>query len=130
MPVRNDPGVAVTTRRTILVCDDEEGVRESIKLVLSDDYDIQFAHNGLEAIEQLKNLSPAVMLLDVKMPKVNGMETLKQIKRMKPKLPVIVVTGYQSVETAQEAIKNGASDYIPKPFESAHLKKAIAQLIK
>ena len=121
---------STNARRTILVCDDEEGIRESFKLILAEQYDLQFVNNGLEAIERLKDLSPDVMLLDIKMPKVNGMETLKQIKRMKPKLPVIIVTGYQSVETAQEAIKNGATDYIPKPFESAHLKKAIAQLIR
>ena len=120
---------STNARRTILVCDDEEGIRESFKLILAEQYDLQFVNNGLEAIERLKDLSPDVMLLDIKMPKVNGMETLKQIKRMKPKLPVIIVTGYQSVETAQEAVKNGAADYIPKPFESAHLKKAIAQLI-
>lgn len=114
----------------ILICDDEEGIRESFKLVLSDLYELRFAENGLKALEMLKDLSPAAMLLDIKMPKLNGMEALKQIKKLKPSLPVIIVTGYQSVELAQEAIKNGAADYIPKPFDSKHILKVVADILK
>ncbi len=113
----------------ILICDDEEGIRESFKLILETDYQLKFAKNGLEALELLKSSSPDVMLLDIKMPKMNGIETLKQIKKLKPKLPIIVVTGYQSVETAQEALKNGAADYIPKPFESGQILKAVKQVL-
>ena len=114
----------------VLICDDEEGIRESFKLILSDLYDLHIAENGLRAMEILKTLSPAAMLLDIKMPKLNGMETLKQIKKLKPNLPVIIVTGYQSVELAQEALKNGASDYIPKPFDSKQILKAISKILE
>ena len=120
--------MTVSPKPTILICDDEEGVRESFKLILETDYQLKFAKNGLEALEFLKSSAPDAMLLDIKMPKMNGIETLKQIKKLKPKLPVIVVTGYQSVETAQEALRNGASDYIPKPFESKHILKVAADL--
>ncbi len=115
---------------TILICDDEEGIRESFKLILEDNYDLRFATNGPEALEMLKTLSPALMMLDIKMPKVHGLEVLKQIKQLKPKLPVIIVTGYQSVEMAQEALRLGAADYIPKPFESISLQKIVSSLIK
>jgi len=118
-----------TQKPTILVCDDEEGLRESFKLVLEEFYDVRFAINGLEAIEKLKTFTPDLMLLDIKMPKLHGMEILKQIKKLKPRLPVIIVTGYQSVEMAQEALKNGAADYIPKPFESKQLLKIISQVL-
>ncbi len=118
------------TKPIVLICDDEEGIRESFKLILSDLYDLHFAENGLKGLEMLKTLSPAAMLLDIKMPKLNGMETLKQIKKLKPTLPVIIVTGYQSVELAQEALKNGASDYIPKPFDSKQILKAISKILE
>ena len=109
----------------ILICDDEEGIRESFKLILADDYELKFAQNGPEALETLKTLNPSAMLLDIKMPKMHGLDILKEVKKIKPKLPVIIVTGYQSVEMAQEAIKLGASDYIPKPFESKQILKAV-----
>ena len=115
---------------TILVCDDEEGIRESFRLILGDQYNLAFANNGLEGLEMLKSLSPALVLLDIKMPKMHGMEILKQVKRLRPLLPVIIVTGYQSVEMAQEALKLGAADYIPKPFESKQILKAVEQSLK
>ncbi len=115
---------------TVLICDDEEGIRESFKLILADHYDLRFAANGPEAIETLKAFTPDAMLLDIKMPKIHGMEILKQIKKLRPKLPVIIVTGYQSVEMAQEALKNGAADYIPKPFDSNQILKAVAETLR
>lgn len=113
--------MAKTTKPLILICDDEEGVRESFKLILEDSYTLSFAENGPKAIEQLKALSPALVLLDIKMPKMHGLEILKEIKKLKPKVPVVIVSGYDSVELAQEAIKLGASDYIPKPFKSQQI---------
>ena len=115
---------------TILIADDEEGIRESFKLILEDQYDLEFANNGVEALARLKTLTPDLVLLDIKMPKIHGLEILRQIKSDKPNLPVIIVTGYQSVETAQEAIKSGASDYIPKPFDSKQILKAIDQVLQ
>ena len=114
----------------VLICDDEEGIRESLKLILSDFYDLRFAANGLEALEMLKNFSPNAMLLDIKMPKTHGLDILKQVKKLQPKLPVIIVTGYQSVEMAQEATRLGAADYIPKPFESKQILHSITQALK
>ncbi len=114
----------------ILICDDEEGIRESLKLILEDFYELEFAKNGLESLEMIKKSAPAMMFLDIKMPKLHGMETLKQIKKARPDLPVVIVTGYQSVEIAQEALKNGAADYIPKPFKSGHVLQVAADLTK
>ena len=114
----------------ILICDDEEGVRESFKVILSDDYSLRFTKNSPEAVESLKTTSPAAVLLDIKMPKKNGAEILRQIKKLRPSLPVIIVTGYQSVELAQQVIADGAADYIPKPFAPDRLLKALAAALK
>jgi len=114
----------------ILICDDEEGIRESLKLILKDDYELAFCTNGQECLDCIiGDKDYDLLLLDIKMPKVNGLEILKQVKAKKPDLKIIVVTGYKSVETAQEALKAGASDYVVKPFESKELKRAIQKII-
>ncbi len=113
----------------ILICDDEEGIRESFKLILEDNYELKFAKDGMEALDLLDSISPRLMLLDIKMPKMHGMDILKKVKNKKPNLPVVIVTGYQSVEMASDAIKNGAADYIPKPFETKHIQKIVAQYL-
>lgn len=117
--------------KRVLICDDEEGLRESFKLILSDKYQLSFATNGLEALDMLeKNDVPDLVILDIKMPKLSGLEILKKIKAKQPKLPVIIVTGYQSVEMAQEALRSGAADYIPKPFESKQILAAVAKAVQ
>ncbi len=116
-------------KKYILICDDEEGVRESLNLILENDYNISFAVNGGEAIEHIKKNPVDLVILDIKMPKMDGLETLKQIKRTKPAIKVIIATGYKSVETATEATKLGASDYIVKPFESKEVLQAIKKQI-
>ena len=106
-------------KEKILICDDEEGVRKSLSLILSEKYSVVFAENGEEALQILKNSADIkVVLLDIKMPRKSGLDVLKEIKSHNKQLPVIIVTGYQSVETAAEVIKNGASNYIVKPFDS------------
>jgi len=112
-------------KKKILICDDELGVRESLNLILSDDYDLVFAEDGLQAIKEVTSSPFDAILLDIKMPKLHGLEILKQIKSLKPKLPIIIVTGYQSAEIAQQAVSEGASDYIPKPFDSSQILKAV-----
>jgi len=112
-------------RKRILICDDEEGIRESLNLILEKDYDISFASNGIEAIEHIGKNPTDLVILDIKMPKMDGIETLKQIKKAKPDIKVIIATGYKSVEAATEASKHGANDYIVKPFESKSVLEAV-----
>lgn len=114
-------------KQKLLICDDEEGVRESLNLILSEKYDLVFAQNGEEAVQTLKSYPDIkAVLLDIKMPKKSGLEVLKEIKYLYPGLPVIIVTGYQSVEAAAEAIKAGAVNYIIKPFDS----KAVLETVE
>ena len=121
----------MTNIQKILICDDEEGIRESLNLILSDHYDLILTDSGEQCLDCLEN-DPAIglVLLDIKMPKVNGLDTLKAIKEKKPHQNVIIITGYKSVETAHEATALGACGYIVKPFKSDEILEAVGKLIK
>ena len=117
--------------KKILICDDEEGIRESLKLILGDYYNLIITTDGLQCLDCLKNADDiGLTMLDIKMPKVNGLDILKQIKKLNPSLPVIIVTGYKSVETATEAVRLGASGYIVKPFKSEEILATVKTLMK
>ena len=117
-------------RKKILICDDEVGVRESLNLILEDNYSLSFASSGSEAIEKIKKEKYDAILLDIKMSSIDGLETLEEIRKISPLAKVIIVTGYQSVETASRAIKLGAIDYITKPLESQEVKKKIGNIFQ
>lgn len=114
----------------ILLCDDEVGIRESLKLILEKDYDVLEATNGKECLESLKTNPVDLILMDIKMPKASGLDILKQIKSIDHKIKVVMVTGYKSVETASEAIKAGASDYIVKPFASKDILETVRKILE
>lgn len=103
--------------KKILVCDDEEGIRESLKLILEKDYEVIFAENGDMAVQKMKSGPPDLVILDIKMPRRDGLDTLREIKKINPSQKVVIATGYRSVDTANEAVKLGATDYIIKPFD-------------
>ncbi|MBI2094182.1 MAG: response regulator [Candidatus Omnitrophica bacterium] len=115
-------------KSTILICDDEEGVRRSFKLILSPTYDVCLAKSGLEALRMLKDSAPLAVFLDIRMPKRHGLDILQRIRKLKPSVPVIIVSGYQSVDLANEAFKCGAVDYIPKPFSSKQILNVLEKL--
>jgi len=118
------------SKKRILICDDEIGIRESLNLILKDNYDISFCHNGQECLELLESgQNFDLLLLDIKMPRLSGLETLRNIKNKKPELKAIIITGYRSVETAAEAINAGACDYIVKPFSSKDILKSVERNI-
>lgn len=102
---------------SVLICDDEEGTRESLKVMLAEDYTLAFAGNGEEAVRYVRWRHLDLLILDIKMPKVDGLEVLRQVKRLKPALKVLIVTGYESSDVAQQAIQLGADGYLTKPFD-------------
>lgn len=119
------------SKNKVLICDDEEGIRESLKLILSDHYDLMIVENGAECLNALDGAPDiGAVLIDIKMPKINGLDVLKLIKEKHPALPVVVVTGYRSVETAMEATRLGASDYIVKPFKAEEILSTVKNNIK
>lgn len=113
----------------LLVCDDEEGIRESLNLVLGKDHRLTFATDGEEAIALAREQSFNLALVDIKMPRINGLEVLKWFRQHQPNVPVLMLTAYQSVEMAREAISQGAADYLAKPFERVELKQTIARVL-
>jgi DNA-binding NtrC family response regulator len=112
-------------RARILIADDEEGIRESLNLILADEYDLVFARDGEEAFAKLRNESFELALLDLKMPKLDGLDVLKRLKGINATTPILILTAYQSIELAKEAIKLGALDYLPKPFEREQILNAV-----
>lgn len=113
----------------ILVADDEEGVRESLRLILSDDYDVTFAENGQEALTHLEQEQFDLAFLDIKMPKLDGLDVLKRLKG-KAATPILMLTAYQSVELAKEAINLGARDYLSKPFGREQIFTAVRGVLQ
>lgn len=112
-------------KKSILICDDEEGIRESLKLILEKDHDLVFAESGDEAINKMKASPTDLVILDIKMPKKDGLETLKELKKINPSSKIIIATGYKSIDVAQEAMRLGASDYIVKPFNRDNIKQVV-----
>lgn len=116
-------------KKTILICDDEEGIRESLKLILEKDYCLLFAANGNEAIDTLKKNPIDAVIMDIKMPRMDGIEAMRKLKELKPDVKILVTSGYKSVETAREAVNAGASDYIVKPFDRHEISKTVEKLL-
>ncbi|MCP4746996.1 MAG: sigma-54-dependent Fis family transcriptional regulator [Desulfobacteraceae bacterium] len=102
---------------SVLIVDDEESIVQSLKGLLSDEgFEINTASNGYEALQQIENETPDLVLLDIWMPGIDGIETLKEIKSKHPYIQVIIITGHGTIETAVQATKFGAFDFIEKPL--------------
>ncbi len=103
-------------RTSILVVDDEEIVRRAHQRTLTGAHcDVTLVLNGEEALHAMERREFDVVLLDLRMPGMDGMSVLKTIKEKWPESEVVIITGYPSVETAKEAIRIGAYDYLAKP---------------
>ncbi len=113
----------------ILIADDEEGIRESLTLILGEEYELVFAEDGEQALAKLQNDSFDVVLLDIKIPKLDGIEVLRRAKQNGCTVPILMLTAYQSVELAKAAIKLGALDYLPKPFDRNHILTTIRDIL-
>ena len=114
----------------ILVVDDEDIVLESCQAVLElDGFEAQFAPSADKALEVMNSNEFDLLLIDVKMPKKDGMYLMRKIKEQWPDMPVIVMSGYYTTETIQEAMSMGATTFIAKPFEPDELMETIRNVI-
>lgn len=100
----------------ILITDDEGSIRRTLKEILQfEKYEVDEATDGLDCLAKIKQNKYDVLLLDIKMPKMDGMETLERIQEIAPDVPVIMISGHGTIDTAVEAVKKGAFDFISKP---------------
>lgn len=114
---------------TILVVDDEIGPRESLRAILKSEYQVLVATEGEQAIRTVEESAVDVVLLDLRMPGVSGVRVMERIKTIDPDIEVILITGYASYETVLEALRLHAFDYIPKPFNIAHLRDLVRRAV-
>jgi two-component system nitrogen regulation response regulator NtrX len=104
--------------KTVLVVDDEKSVRDSLRMILEyERYEVLFAENGEQALKTVQGSTVDVVLLDVKMAGMDGIEVLQRVREKRPELPVIMISGHGTIETAVEATKLGAFDFLPKPLD-------------
>jgi DNA-binding NtrC family response regulator len=113
-----------------LVIDDEQVVLDSVTKILTDEnYEVDVSLSGREGLGWAIRRDYDIVLTDIRMPDIGGMRVLRDIKRAKPSLPVIMITGYASIESSVQAMKLGAADYVEKPFTPGQLLKAVASAL-
>lgn len=114
----------------ILVVDDEEALRTVLSTELnSEGYDVETASDGDEAISIVQNKKFDLLLLDIKMPKVDGFEVLKFVKKSFPAVKVIMLTGFADLKNAIESKKLGAEDFVSKPYDLVDLLTTIERVL-
>ena len=114
----------------ILVADDEEVIREACDRILRRaGHEVRTAAEGEEAWRLIQQEDFDLILLDIKMPVMDGMAVMDLIRREKPGLLVVVITGHGTAETAAEAIKAGATDFLTKPFSPNELRQAVGKAL-
>lgn len=114
----------------ILIVDDERVMRDSLSEWLREDgYEVVAVEDGVQALEKVRNERWDVLLVDLKMPGMDGIEVLDKVKKTNKEIPVIIMTAYATVDSAVEAMKKGAYDYIVKPFNPEEIGLAIRKII-
>ena len=111
--------------RTILVVDDEVGPREALRMILQNKYNVLTTEDPQEAMNMVSSGSVDIVLLDIKMPRINGLKLLKAMKAIAPDIEAVLITAYPNTQTAIEAMQYGAYDYIIKPFDKDKIEAIV-----
>jgi DNA-binding response OmpR family regulator len=115
---------------SILLMEDETNVAKGLKLVLDEDgFQVDWAETGKRALELFQMKRYDLLLADLRLPDIDGLEVIKEVKHQQPQTGVIVITGYSTVNSAVEAMKLGAADYLQKPFTDDEVKAAIHEAL-
>lgn len=117
-------------RSTLLVVDDEEGVRESLRVIFQDSYDVKLAPDGRRAVEFAQNERIDVALVDIRMGGMSGIEVLERLKFIDPSIEVVMMTAFETTETMRQALRLRACDYINKPFDISTMRAAVGSAMR
>jgi DNA-binding NtrC family response regulator len=123
--ITENMGQKPSEKGSILIIDDEAVVRESLRDSLKDIHNITTAETGEEALELVKKQDFDILIVDIRLPGKSGLEVVKEVKDINPYIKSIVITAYPSVELSVQAMKQGAIDFIVKPFRVEDLEKLI-----
>ena len=131
-PIENEaePVVLPKRRGTLLIVDDEDGPRQSLRVIFKDDYDLLIAEDGPAAIELAKKNDIDVAVLDIRMAGMSGIEVLERLKFVCPNIEAIMMTAFETTDTIRQALRLRACDYINKPFDIATMRGAVAQAMQ
>src|SRR5215469_12328699 len=115
----------------ILVVDDEQIIIAScLRILAGGDYQAEGVNDGFEALRRIEANPVDLVILDIMMPKIDGIEVLRRVKEGHPDIDVIMITGLSEIETAVKAMKLGAFDYLPKPFDPDALKAVVQRALE
>ncbi len=117
-------------RPNILVADDEPAIREALRLVLEDEYEIVEAADGEEVVRMVLSRPPDVLLLDIRMPRMSGLDALARIREAGSDVPILMISGHASIATAVEALRLGAQDFLEKPLEREIVLRRIENVLE
>ena len=124
-----EPPQLAPVKPTLLVVDDEEGPRQSLRIVFKNEYQVLLASNGVEALELARTHEIDVVVCDIMMFGMSGVEVLKEIKAIDPSIEVVMLTAFETIETARQALRHGASDYLNKPFDIPTMRSAVRRAV-
>jgi DNA-binding NtrC family response regulator len=117
--------------KTILIVDDEAAIRETLEQILGyEGYRVRVAASGPEALAEVEKSEPDAMLLDVKMPDMDGLEVLQRLRAAGATVPVVVISGHGTIETAVDAVRGGAYDFLEKPLDRTRLLVTLANSLR
>src|SRR5438477_9277235 len=121
---------ATAEQPRILIIDDEMGPRESLRMLLKPSYQVHTAENVESGLQLLQEKQPDAVISDFRMTGAGGLEGLRRIRAIDPHVAVIMLTGFGALETAQEALRLGANDYINKPFDAVQMREVIGRNVQ